>query len=171
MMEYQTCSVFNCWRFLPCRFTDVDASTVDDPFWHNLEFRHDRPNTGITRIIVPGGSQRHVVGRNPSWMPHVLPEIFATPDPSAPQSTGLGGSFAIIIALLALTTRPRHMDDVFLQGQWNRHQWTGSRCPQAGKKKEKKPHQRVLWCATTNFQLSRPRPQGLSAGCDGTSLL
>ncbi|KAK1718890.1 uncharacterized protein BDZ83DRAFT_722249 [Colletotrichum acutatum] len=131
MMEYQTCSVFNCWRFLPCRFTDVDVSTVDDPFWHNLEFHQDRPNTGITRIIVPGGSQRHVVGRNPSWIPHILPDIFATPDPAAPQSTGLGGSFAIIIALLALTTRHERMDDVFLQGQWNRHQWTGSRCPQA----------------------------------------
>ncbi|KXH63687.1 hypothetical protein CSAL01_02408 [Colletotrichum salicis] len=125
LREYKTYSVFNCWRFLPCLCTDVDVSTVDGtPFggWHSLAFSQpDEQNPGLTRIVYPGGPQRHVSGRDPAWLPHLLPHTFATPDPSAPRSIGLGGDLPIILALLALMKKPDHTDDVFQHGLWNRN--------------------------------------------------
>ncbi|OHF01932.1 hypothetical protein CORC01_02810 [Colletotrichum orchidophilum] len=135
MQEYKTYSVFNCWRFLPCWCTDVDVSTIDgEPpdGWHSLTFLPPDPqDPGFTRILYPGGPQRHASGSNPSWIPHLLPRTFATPSSSAPQSTGLGGNLPIIIALLALTKQPGCTDDVFQSRQWDMNRFGGRRSPHA----------------------------------------
>ncbi|KZL79291.1 hypothetical protein CI238_07576, partial [Colletotrichum incanum] len=135
MVPHSTFSVFNCWRFLPCLYTDVDVTTVDDMGVENkfssLAFSIDSPDSGVTRIRASGGPQRHVVGSRPSWIPSLIPETYATPSSTAQQSTGLGGSLPIIIGLLALTKRPGHTDDVFRDGEWNGNRFRGSRSSRA----------------------------------------
>ncbi|GKT58059.1 hypothetical protein ColTof4_11986 [Colletotrichum tofieldiae] len=135
MPPHSTFSVFNCWRFLPCLYTDVDVTTVDDMGVDNkfspLAFTRDSLDSGVTRIRASGGPQRHVAGSKPSWMPTVLPETYAAPTSSAQQSTGLGGCLPIIIGLLALTKRPGHTDDVFRDGEWNGNRFRGSRSSRA----------------------------------------
>ncbi|WYZ38149.1 hypothetical protein EsH8_III_000063 [Colletotrichum jinshuiense] len=135
MVTHGTYSVFNCWRFLPCLYADVDVSTVEemelDNRWYSLEFSPDQQDPAMTRIHGCRGTQRHVAGSKPSWIPSVLPESYAAPGPSAPQSTGLGGCLPIIIALLALTRKPGHADDVFMDAHWDRHRWRGSRSSRA----------------------------------------
>ncbi|KAI3541741.1 hypothetical protein CABS03_14548 [Colletotrichum abscissum] len=125
LQEYKTYSVFNCWRFLPCLVTNVDISAVDEPYpggFHSIAFeKPDQTAPGVTRIVSPGGPQRHVSGTQPSWIPHLLPHTFATPDSSAPRSIGLGGDLPIILALLALMKRPGDTERVFWDGLWNRN--------------------------------------------------
>ncbi|KDN67824.1 hypothetical protein CSUB01_04770 [Colletotrichum sublineola] len=135
-VQHSTFSVFNCWRFLPCLYTDIDVTTVggmgvDNKLSH-LEFYQDHGDSGVTRIRASGGSQRHVVGGRPSWIPALLPETYAAPSSHAQQSTGLGGCLPIIIGLLALTKKPGHTDDVFRNGEWNENRFRGGRSSRAG---------------------------------------
>ncbi|WDK12908.1 hypothetical protein CGRA01v4_04189 [Colletotrichum graminicola] len=134
-LEHSTFSVFNCWRFLPCLHIDVDVTTVggmgaDNKLSH-LEFYPDPTDAGLTRIRASGGSQRHVVGGRPSWIPALLPETYAAPSSHAQQSTGLGGCLPIIIGLLALTKKPGHTDDVFRNGEWSGNRFRGGRSSRA----------------------------------------
>ncbi|KAK1980191.1 hypothetical protein LZ30DRAFT_771669 [Colletotrichum cereale] len=134
-VEHSTFSVFNCWRFLPCLHTNVDVTTVaemgvDNKLSH-LEFYEDHTDPGVTRIGASGGSQRHVVGGRPSWIPALLPETYAAPGSHTQQSTGLGGCLPIIIGLLALTKKPGHTDDVFWNGEWNGNRFRGGRSSRA----------------------------------------
>lgn len=127
MGVHSTHSIFNCWRFLPCIYADADTSIIEDleaeHRWMQLEFDHDSREPGMTRI---SGSERHVAGRSPSWIPSLLPETYAPPQSSnSPQSKGLGGPLGIIIGLMALNRRPRHADHVFQQGWWRNNRWTG----------------------------------------------
>ncbi|KAF6824785.1 hypothetical protein CPLU01_10649 [Colletotrichum plurivorum] len=118
MEVHSTFSVFNCWRFLPCIWTDVDSSVEEmglDYKWSQLEFGHDTGEMGVTRLQ---GLERHVAGKSPSWIPALLPETYAVPSGSWPQSRGLGGPFGIIIALIALSRRPGHTDEAFREGLW-----------------------------------------------------
>ncbi|KAJ0165773.1 hypothetical protein CTA2_10014 [Colletotrichum tanaceti] len=136
MATYSTHSVFNCWRFLPCVWTAADISTVAtvdfnvDHKWSALEFRHDPLEPGRTRIQGP---ERFVAGRDPSWVPHLLPSTYAAPQ-SAPPSRGLGGPFGIVIGLLALARRPGHADDAFRDGLWSHGRLAGSRSGRAGER-------------------------------------
>ncbi|KAK2043156.1 hypothetical protein LZ31DRAFT_622108 [Colletotrichum somersetense] len=134
-VEHSTFSVFNCWRFLPCLYTDVDVTTVGGMGANNklshLEFYADSTESGVTRIRASGGSQRHVVGGKSSWIPALLPETYAAPSSHAQQSTGLGGCLPIIIGLLALTKKPGHTDDVFGNGEWNGNRFRGGRSSRA----------------------------------------
>ncbi|KAH0440719.1 hypothetical protein CcaCcLH18_02389 [Colletotrichum camelliae] len=127
MGVHSTHSIFNCWRFLPCIYADADTSIIEDleaeHRWMQLEFDHDSREPGMTRI---SGSERHVAGRSPSWIPGLLPETYAPPQSSnSPQSKGLGGPLGIIIGLMALNRRPRHADHVFQQGWWRNNRWAG----------------------------------------------
>lgn len=129
--EHSTFSVFNCWRFLPCLYADVDVTTVGemgvDNRWFPLEFSRDSHDPGATRIHGCSDTYRHVAGQNPSWIPTLLPPTYAALGSSGPRSTGLGGCLPIILALIALTTRPRHADDAFSGGLFNGHCWAGQR--------------------------------------------
>lgn len=134
MEVHSTFSVFNCWRFLPCIWTEADSSVEEmglDYKWQQLEFEHDAREIGVTRLQ---GSERHVAGKSPSWIPALLPETYAVPSGSWPQSNGLGGPLGIIIALIALSRRPGHTDDAFRDGLWRNGRWTGgsSRSSRAG---------------------------------------
>ncbi|KAK2002601.1 hypothetical protein LX36DRAFT_228121 [Colletotrichum falcatum] len=134
-VEHSTFSVFNCWRFLPCLYTDADVTTLDgmgaDNKLSHLEFYQDHTDSGVTRIRASGGSQRHVVGGRPSWVPALLPETYLPPSSHAQQSTGLGGCLPIIIGLLALTKKPGHTDDVFRNGEWSGNRFRGGRSSRA----------------------------------------
>lgn len=135
MDVYSTLSVFNCWRFLPCIWAEADSSIGEtglDFKWQPLEFGHNQQEPGVTRIH---GTERHVAGKSPSWMPALLPETYAVPSGIWPPSGGLGGDFGIIIALIALSRRPGHTDDAFKEGLWRSYRWMGgsSRSSRAGK--------------------------------------
>ncbi|KAK1671308.1 hypothetical protein BDP55DRAFT_560752, partial [Colletotrichum godetiae] len=138
MEVYKTYSVFNCWRFLPCVFYNGDVSTVDDARvegWQTLIFTPGQMDLALTRIgcfDFDNAATRHVVGRNPSWMPHLLPYTFSTSNAAAPQSTGLGGNLSIIIALMALAREPGDTDRVFREKLWDMGILRGSRSSRAG---------------------------------------
>jgi len=129
MERHSTTSVFNCWRFLPCIWTNTDSSitpmdTINHK-WFPLAFHNVG---GVTRIQV-GGRDRTVAGRSPQWMPHVIPKSFATHS-SAPSSQGLGGPLGVIIGLMALSHR--NTDHPFMNQCWSDYQWSGVRDPGAG---------------------------------------
>ncbi|EQB56340.1 hypothetical protein CGLO_03646 [Colletotrichum gloeosporioides Cg-14] len=62
--EHRTFSVFNCWRFLPCLYADIDVTTVDemgvDHRWFPLEFSRDSDDPGATHP-PPTGPVRGIV--------------------------------------------------------------------------------------------------------------
>ncbi|KAL0943197.1 uncharacterized protein CTRU02_201083 [Colletotrichum truncatum] len=127
---YSTHSVFNCWRFLPCIYTDADVSAIGEMEinhrWSPLEFDHDKHERGMTWVC--GDSERHVAGRGASWMPSLLPETYAAPTSHAepaPPSKGLGGTLGVIIGLMALSRKPGHADDVFTHNMWRNNRWYG----------------------------------------------
>jgi hypothetical protein len=120
---YETFSVFNCWRFLPCLYTATDSSVIDVASsmsyrWVQLAFEHAGPGslTGenpprlVTRI---GLGQRHVEAENPAWMPELVSRSHAAIAPGGPVSYGLGGYVGVILGLMALSQKPKRAERVF----------------------------------------------------------
>lgn len=131
LVVYETFSVFNCWRFLPCLYTATDASVVDVDSsmsyrWVQLAFDHAGPGsyTGespprlVTRI---GLAQRHIDAANPAWMPELVSRSHAAIAPGGHVSYGLGGYVGVILGLMALTQRPRRAERVFQR--WRGGHW------------------------------------------------
>lgn len=127
MEEYSAFTVFNCWGPLPCVYEKADAlSTFIGPYgagqrWNVMSFQAP-DGSGLTRVSSAGNSQV-VMGKNPSWMPSIVPELFWNASSHAPTSTGLGGELPVIIAQMALS-QPRQQTDVpFLSRWWNHGEW------------------------------------------------
>ena len=102
---YKTCSVFRCWRFNPILWTASDVSVygIDETsnFINGLRFDHSCLMPGVSKIDEFG--QCYVVGRDPSWLPSLVPPQYRNPDPNAPQSGGLAGELPVIIGMMALS--------------------------------------------------------------------
>jgi hypothetical protein len=128
MAEHGIYSVFNCWRLLPCIWTDVDVSVVsmantDQTMFHALHFQHDKQ---VTRILH--GRYRWAAGRGADWIPDLIPKQYGPVEEDAPPSAGLGGYFGVIIALMALAMAPDGTDRVFRDRLWHNNRWArGSR--------------------------------------------
>ncbi|TRX89437.1 hypothetical protein FHL15_009606 [Xylaria flabelliformis] len=117
MPEYKKFTVFNCWGPLPCVYVRGDVlSMLIGPYgngdcWRFMSFeRHD--HSGVTRIAEAGNAQT-VVGRNPSWMPSLVPEMFRSLDRNAPPSEGLSGELGVILGQMALTESYSRTDKPF----------------------------------------------------------
>ncbi|KAH6692532.1 hypothetical protein F5X68DRAFT_250771 [Plectosphaerella plurivora] len=128
---YETFSVFNCWRFLPCLYTATDSSVVDvassmDYRWVQLAFDRAGPGsyTGenpprlVTRI---GLGQRHIEAANPAWMPELISRSYAATTATGPVSYGLGGYIGVILGLMALSQKPKRVERVFQR--WKGGHW------------------------------------------------
>ncbi|KAI1733512.1 hypothetical protein F4680DRAFT_454887 [Xylaria scruposa] len=125
MPEYKKFTVFNCWGPLPCVYVKGDVlSMLIGPYgngdcWRTMSFeRHDN-NSAITRIAESGNAQT-VAGRNPSWMPSLVPEMFRSLEGNAPPSEGLGGELGVILGQMALAESHSRTDKPF-EGQWWHH--------------------------------------------------
>jgi hypothetical protein len=137
--EYSTFTVFNCWRPLPCVYVEADPMSMAigkhpgaaGHRWNIMGFENP-DGTGITRIAATGTSQV-VAGWRPSWMPSLVPEMFANPYPRIPHSAGLAGALPVIIGQMALTHPPGQTDMPFLNQLWNNRRWAGQNLQAAGK--------------------------------------
>jgi len=132
MQTFSVHSVFNCWRLLPCVWTDADASVVNitqgvNHRWMPLSFQHEG---NVTRIAE--GGTRVVAGKDPAWMPDIIPDTLKALRTSS-ASGGLGGPLGIIIGLLALTCQEGETSRVFNERKWHRYEWHGRRHRDAGK--------------------------------------
>ncbi|KAI1263535.1 hypothetical protein F5Y18DRAFT_418200 [Xylariaceae sp. FL1019] len=138
-----TFAVFNCWRPVPCIYVEVDPmSTPMGPdkgegfIWRLMSFRNP-DGTGITRI-APAGDSQVVSGRDPSWIPYLVPGMFraidhAPNDPNRPpRSRGLGGCLPVIIGQMALTHGRGQTDIPFLHQIWRHRRWERNDIEAAG---------------------------------------
>jgi hypothetical protein len=134
MRVYGEFSVFNCWRLLPCLWTNTDVSVTSmsltaENRWWALNFEHEEVEEvegAVTRISATG-RYRCVAGRSPDWMPYLIPDTFRTVNSDAPASGGLGGPLGVILGLMALSRRPGRTDEVFSDRMWNRCTLHGER--------------------------------------------
>ncbi|KAJ2989666.1 hypothetical protein NUW58_g3352 [Xylaria curta] len=68
-----------------------------------------------------------VEGRDPSWIPSLVPDIYRNKASSARASRGLGGELGVIIGQMALTESHGYTDQVFENGWWNNRNWMPQR--------------------------------------------
>ncbi|KAI0424375.1 hypothetical protein F5Y09DRAFT_353486 [Xylaria sp. FL1042] len=142
LTKYAQFTVFNCWRPLPCVYMEEDPlCTLISPYPLNsgagsggrvrvygegsplnLMSFEDPDITGITHIAA-GGNSQVVAGRQPSWMPSLVPEMFRNTDRHAPASRGLGGLLPVIIGQMALTQPKGETDRPFVEQWWHRRHW------------------------------------------------
>ncbi|KAI0445093.1 hypothetical protein F4803DRAFT_560407 [Xylaria telfairii] len=131
VVEYKRFTVFNCWGPLPCVYMRGDVLSMpmgpygDGDCWRAMSFtRHD--DSGVTRISEAGNSQT-VVGRNPSWMPSLVPDMFRSLDRNARQSEGLAGELGVILGQMALTEGFSRTDRPFEAQWWHHRRWRPQR--------------------------------------------
>ncbi|KAK8067251.1 hypothetical protein PG997_013998 [Apiospora hydei] len=129
LQSYSTATMFNCGPFAPCLFKPGDASDQGDPMAREYVFRmmHFTNEGGVSRVSTNGGI-RKVAGNNPTWVGSLVPENY-NDRRTGQTSTGLGGEFCLIIALMALTQARGQCDRPFTEARWDRNRWTGRRNP------------------------------------------
>ncbi|KAI0968739.1 hypothetical protein F4678DRAFT_481935 [Xylaria arbuscula] len=140
LTRFSQYTVFHCWRPLPCVYMEDDPlCTLIAPYrgepwqrWYGearplYRLSFEPPDiTGISHITAGGESASQVVaGRNPSWIPSLVPEMFRNEDPNAPPSRGLGGLLPVLIAQMALTQPRGQTDRPFLERWWHQRHWRG----------------------------------------------
>ncbi|KAM5378201.1 hypothetical protein ACJA88_005935 [Fusarium oxysporum] len=141
--EYKTFGVAACNPLLPIMVTEHDP-LVTISNWELLRVFHPPSIPGlsqlstITSTMGPGpGPLLHVVGRNPAWIPGLLPLTYKAPRRDAPHSAGLGGELPIVLGLMALNASPgsvmsnHSIDSVFLGHNrlWRHGAWTSPDAP------------------------------------------
>jgi hypothetical protein len=137
---YRTTSIFHCSPFLPLVVTPTDASLgytfyrqsgynpdydtdVYKP-WELLHFEdwYHKGYEGLEGVSyansVAAGAPC-VVGKNPSWIPTLVPRAFQNTGSGLPDSQGLSGDVSLIIGMMAFHSRPSGptIDQVFA-GVW-----------------------------------------------------
>ncbi|ORY72107.1 uncharacterized protein BCR38DRAFT_331047, partial [Pseudomassariella vexata] len=124
--QYSTRTVYHCGPFLPCVYAPCDASANIGAFdrWHALHFHHEH---GVSRALANGGN-RYIAGKHADWMEKhpIISQLYKNPYPGIPRSAGLGGDFAIIIGLMALSQPRGTIDRAFQQRLWHMGTWTGA---------------------------------------------
>lgn len=148
MDVYKTYSVFRCWRFNPIIWTGSDVSVPSTELpgapgaqFFSLHFRS--PPGGVSEIWPSAGPNeavqspsvseiwppafRYVAGRDPSWMPSLVPQQYSNPFADAPRSQGLRGELPVILGMMALA----QSQSLFCPPtQWRKRQW--HRAPRTG---------------------------------------
>ncbi|KAF4506665.1 hypothetical protein G6O67_006728 [Ophiocordyceps sinensis] len=144
---YSHAAVFSCNPHLPVVIIPADPTTLPDreQTMHALHFFHPPdPLRGLSQATTPdasylpphgGGPVKYVAGRNPSWIPGLVPQTYAAPRSNAglPPSRGLGGELPIVLGLMAFSGAP---DQVYMsrsdsghRGYWRDRVWTHNHSP------------------------------------------
>ncbi|KAK0638599.1 hypothetical protein B0T16DRAFT_462363 [Cercophora newfieldiana] len=157
---YKTESVFACSAHLPIITLNGDASLGsllstncrdgcdrqslnpdddDDQERYTWRMPHftDRDN-GVSVINSTRTGVPFVSGKNPSWIPSLVPKVFEnTYRHENRRSKGLAGDLPVIIGLMSFhSSRPKHGPDgstlrganeVFMSQMWHRNRWEGPR--------------------------------------------
>lgn len=158
-----TQTMFSCSPHLPILVTNTDA-TLGTSFlcrrcpcdlqfgdgyapWRLLHFEGSTEHPGVSFVNACGKGSPCVLGRDPSWMPSLVPSTYQNTCAGVPQSRGLAGQLPTVIGLMAFQSRFRRADEVFANRKWHMGQWNGSnKAPSHGmfitlqplKEKEKK---------------------------------
>ncbi|KAK4239512.1 hypothetical protein C8A03DRAFT_42835 [Achaetomium macrosporum] len=137
---YSETTVFSCSPLLPMIVTRDDASLggtfmrrvceCDRRFdgysaWSLLHFTGGDSQEGISSINSYASGAPCVVGKDPSWIPSLVPSVYRNTKPSAPPSQGLAGELGIILALMGFHGKKHQASDVFLNRTWHLNRWNG----------------------------------------------
>lgn len=143
---YRDFGVFSCGPHLPIVVMPGDPMTITDGknAMHALRFFHPPITSGLRGVsqatwpeghMPPGGFPvKYVAGRDPSWIPSLVPKIFRNPDTGV-SSRGLGGELPIVLGLMAFSEAGGMVDEVFLgrnghRGRWRDRVWMNNHEPQ-----------------------------------------
>ncbi|UPK95205.1 hypothetical protein LCI18_006140 [Fusarium solani-melongenae] len=143
--EYSKFAVFACNPLLPLMVTDSDP-LLQTGNWELLRIFHPPGNRGLSQVVTLESPMRegrapvrYVAGRNPSWIPALIPKTYRSPIHHSPDSRGLGGELPIILGLMALTAESNPsgndaVNTVFLERRaWRRQEWRGGDTPRGCK--------------------------------------
>jgi len=109
---------------------DENDEALEPSRWNLLSFFKEN---GLSLVNAGAGDSPYVAGRNPSWIPALVPRVFENVDGGAtPPSLGLGGDLPTIIGLMAFHGRRGRASEVFSEGRWQQHQWHGGSRPPSG---------------------------------------
>lgn len=144
--HYNTCTLFACSPLLPLVVTASDASLgytflprmcpCDQNYdtysaWNQLHFVSNQ--AGVSWVNSYRCGAPYVAGKEPSWMPSLVPSVYRNTLDEAPRSEYLSGELPILIALMGFHGRPGRASDVFASQKWHLGQWRGSnRAPTHG---------------------------------------
>jgi hypothetical protein len=112
---YRKATMFYCDPFNQFTTATGDASTRDmnkeqfpDDRWYPLTFRH----SGTLSRVDVAGEEQYLAVNGSRWIDHLGLSSYANQNESSPDSGGLSGNLALIIALVAFTCRPREFDEI-----------------------------------------------------------
>ena len=142
---YRAQTVFACSPLLPMIVTDGDASLgytfprricscnhmYDNEkcsTWSHLHFggSDDNARREISYVNSYASGDPFVAGKDPTWVPSLVPSVYRNTKPSAGPSRGLSGELPIILALMGFHGKPGRASDIFRDRKWNLGQWVGS---------------------------------------------
>lgn len=147
--EYRTCTVFACSPLLPLVVTASDASLgftflpricpCDQAYdessystWNQPHFVHQAGGS-VSWVNSYRCGAPYVAGRDPSWIPALVPAVYRNTLDDAPRSERLAGELPILIALMGFHGLPGRASDVFAARGWHLGQWNGpNRAPNHG---------------------------------------
>ncbi|KJZ73955.1 hypothetical protein HIM_06623 [Hirsutella minnesotensis 3608] len=147
LQRYSHFAVFSCNPHLPLVVVPGDPLTTspggpEQPMHALLFFHSSCPELrGVSQATTLDGNTpwggtplKYVAGRDPSWMPGLVPAAYANPRPGAPASRGLGGELPIVLGLMAFSGSPGRADEVYLgrsghRGLWRDQAWAHNRPP------------------------------------------
>ncbi|KAK3985721.1 hypothetical protein QBC44DRAFT_373827 [Cladorrhinum sp. PSN332] len=126
-------------RHCPCdRRCDGDGDDDDDDDnnntacspWNILHFGSGQETNnncrGVSFVNAKAAGHTSVVGRDPSWMPSLVPLSYRNSRGGIPDSRGLSGQLPTVIGLMAFHGPPGRASSVFLNGRWAGNRWVGS---------------------------------------------
>ncbi|POR35884.1 Uncharacterized protein TPAR_03926 [Tolypocladium paradoxum] len=146
VMCYRDFGVFSCGPHLPIVVMPGDPMTIVEgkDAMHALRFFHPSSNSELKGVsqatwadgdMPPGGFPvKYVAGRDPSWIPSLVPKMFRNTETGV-SSRGLGGELPIVLGLMAFSEAGGRVDEIFLgrnghRGRWRDRVWMNSHEPQ-----------------------------------------
>ncbi|KAK5993899.1 hypothetical protein PT974_07337 [Cladobotryum mycophilum] len=176
IIKYKAFAVFSCNPLLPIVVADGDPLTQCNLRQHPLLFFHPQNPSlrGISQAVTEdslmenpsgGGVVKFVAGREPSWIPALVPETYRNPElnPEPPQSVGLAGELPIVIGLMAFSepgdvrSRQNCVHEIFLGTGHHRGRWRGGRWHHSGAPVVTQPLQEMIPEAFSSPSSSIPR--------------
>ncbi|CAP60935.1 uncharacterized protein PODANS_0_1180, partial [Podospora anserina S mat+] len=138
-------TIFSCSNHLPVIVGPGDASlgnsrvvrhVLDSDnmfYWSLLHISRWDDGSNISYVNSEGRGVPSVVGRNPSWIPSLVPQVYWNPNANL-VSGGLSGDLSVLIGLMAFHSRVGRASDVFISQKWHHNRWIGSQhAPTHGK--------------------------------------
>ncbi|KAK0668037.1 hypothetical protein QBC41DRAFT_365732 [Cercophora samala] len=130
-------SIFSCSNHLPIIVGPGDASVghsriarqaLDNDtvfYWSLLPICRWDDSSNITFVTTEGRGVPSVVGRSPSWIPSLVPQVYSNPNASL-VSGGLSGDLSVLIGLMSFHSKVGRASDVFSFQRWHHNRWVGS---------------------------------------------